>query len=57
MPDYADATSARIAKALLDAPDPLRAAIAELADQHTRLDALARRLAHVEAQLEEARRG
>lgn len=47
MPDRYEA----LAKALLTAPDPLRAVASELGDHAGRLDALASRLAHVEAEL------
>lgn len=39
----------RLAKALLDAPDPVVAIAHELGDQQGRIDALCRRLDHVEA--------
>ncbi len=44
-----------LAQALLSAPDPVRAIVAELGDQAGRLDAVLRRLNGVEAALEALR--
>lgn len=46
----------RLAEALLAAPDPVRAIASELGDQAGRLDAVLRRLSHLEAQVAESRK-